>query len=96
MDGSSSVNQHQFEIMRLCIRQLVEMFPADQENSVRIGLIQFDSAIKIECPLKSNMQDVKCSITGKGEERGERGGGERRTLPTKLRKLLQFPTSFCS
>jgi excisionase family DNA binding protein len=62
VDGSGSVNDTQFEIMRLCIRQLVDMFP-QQEDSVRIGLIQFTSTIKIVCPLMSNMQNVKCSIT---------------------------------
>lgn len=46
--------------MRLCVRQLVDIFQGD----VRIGIIQFAANTLIVCNLNGNKQTVNCSITG--------------------------------
>lgn len=75
VDGSSSVSSTQFEIMRLCIRQLVDMFPSHQEGGVRLGIIQFTTTIKIECNLMSNKQTTNCSITAMSQMGGSTNAG---------------------
>jgi len=66
LDGSGSVSHTQFEMLRLCIRQLVDMFKTD----VRIAIIQFGADIKIECNLVADKQQVNCSITAMSQLKG--------------------------